>query len=57
MKFKVMYSSGGCGEDVEINTLEELMKFRRRVEEPVIICHEPDDDEPGELEVYDTYRE
>lgn len=57
MKFKVVYSSGKPGFEKEINTLEELIEYRKEFgsDDDIILCT----DKHGEvyLELYDAYRE
>lgn len=59
MKFLLRRTSGPFGnvaKEIDINSLEELMALRRREGWPIIIGAAPDDG-PGELEIYDDYRE
>lgn len=58
MKFRVNYTSD-CFDDeeqeIELNSLEELMKFIKKSGYSVIVHHYTD--EPTLLEVYDGWRE
>jgi len=54
MKFKVTYSSSMWDdedEEIEINTLEDLLEFQKVKNDPIILRRDQT------LEVYDDYRE
>lgn len=57
MKFRVVYSSSKPEFEKVINTLEELLEYRKAfgIDDDIILCT----DKNGEvyLELYDTYRE
>lgn len=56
MKFKVERTSNwGSPKEVEINTLNELIEFYKHNDKtPLIISF---DEDGGEIEIYDDYRE
>lgn len=59
MKFKIIRTSDCLSENdtnikLEINTLEELIKFKEETGEEIILRGEP---ESPVLEIYDYYRE
>lgn len=42
---------------IEINSLEELMKFKEIVDEEIIITTSPQNNKTPTIEIYDDYRE
>lgn len=55
MKFTVYKTSDRLGEDayqIEINSLEELIKFQQDCDEDIILLKRD-----NEIEIYDDYRE
>lgn len=57
MQFNITRSSGwGIEDEIEINTLEELINWIKQTGESVII-HIDDIEDEKTLEIYDDYRE
>ena len=42
---------------IEINSVEELMKFKEIVDEEIIITTSPQNNKTPTIEIYDDYRE
>lgn len=59
MIFRKTYTSiYGPADEIEINTLEELLALMKEENEPIIIFNDSDNDHPDyRIEVYDDYRE
>ena len=58
MKFNISKTSGGNRNEVEINTLEELLELSRLEDCPLIIRpSRVGVQERSDIEIYDAYRE
>lgn len=60
MKALKTHSSGGVfekGEEIEIDTLEQLIDLMKNEDNPLIISRATEDRFDFEIEVYDDYRE